>query len=854
MKHSEKTAPKIIYLDSLKSKKPKRAAPFIFQLLLLYMALVGFIYSVATSVNMPIGLAGIALITFPCILISALFTLDKRLYIPFISVFGGAVLCVLFLLRSLRGFIFDSFEFCYNLTVKIVIDEGYVNYQSAMTEDITEKLSDPNLVNSYFYCVVIVLAIVFSVIFTSTMMKRSLVWVSILPCFLVLTPSLFFGAVPSGGAFCLFISGVIGCYIESISYFIHKRGADKNKKYRLGYAARCAANGFCSAAVMLAVSLTVASVVYSSNVLQLYKVREVLDNVANKLMNNLFYEQYETSGGAIGGLLESDVLEIKTPKFRGLPVMTVKTHTNYPLYLRGWISDDFSDQGWNILDDEDTKRYRSSVSDEFDQYTQMYRYSKIVSKSEMDTAFTPSATSKLGFVYDTVSVQARFTKSLMMFIPSMGIDDKVEGKYSSLNSIGDRISFFADERPSSNRYVINAALQNISNGDFYLKLKNKQNEYIQMADLAASKQSDLSEDERFMRDERSYLGYVRETYMSVPENADFLKSLAIEVTSDYDDDFGKALALERYFKSEYRYAQGFTQDKGTPLDKVKFMIEKSKTGYCTYYATAMTLMMRSLGVPARYVTGYHASAVPETGAKRYTREILDENYHAWVEVYFDGIGWLTFDPTPGSGVSQTVVDYAFLDDPNLGVKIPDEIVENVPPITSKTDNAADNSDSNNINNSETASKSELPRWAVAIIIAVSVLIFLACAAVLIAVGIKRRFEMHRKYVFDLPPTETVRALYPNILRLLGAVGYKPQPGETLHGFAVRADGALGLHVSLDSVIDTLEMSQFSENPIDTGAASAVREYFDGLSYDVFNRINIFKKYYYMATINKKKNL
>ena len=258
-------------------------------------------------------------------------------------------------------------------------------------------------------------------------------------------------------------------------------------------------------------------------------------------------------------------------------------------------------------------------------------------------------------------------------------------------------------------------------------------------------------------------------------------------------------------------------------------------------------------MPARYVTGYHASAVPETGAKRYTREILDENYHAWVEVYFDGIGWLTFDPTPGSGVSQTVVDYAFLDDPSLGEKIPADIVNDAPPYISDIGGANENNESGN-NSDETISNHALPRWAVAVIIIVSVLIFLACAAVLIAVGIKRRFEMHRKYVFDLPPTETVRALYPNILRLLSAVGCKPQPGETLHGFAVRADEALGLHVSLDSVIDTLEMSQFSENPIDTGAASAVREYFDGLSSDVFNRINVFKKYYYMATINKKKNL
>ena len=127
---------------------------------------------------------------------------------------------MLFILRSVSNRIYDAFSFCYNLTIHIVVEEGYTNYKSAMTENITDRLSDTELVSGYFYCVIIVLAVVFSVLFASTMLKKSLVWVAVLPCFIILTPSLFFGAVPRRPAFGLFISGIIGCYAESIAYTV----------------------------------------------------------------------------------------------------------------------------------------------------------------------------------------------------------------------------------------------------------------------------------------------------------------------------------------------------------------------------------------------------------------------------------------------------------------------------------------------------------------------------------------------------------------------------------------------------------------------------------------------------------
>ncbi len=848
MNHADsKIAAKVIFSELTVDKKASKNIPFIFQILLLFTALSGFLYCVSTSVVMPISYAKIAVISLICIVICSLFTLNKRLYLWFIGIFGAAFFCVIFLIKSLRNFIFDAFEFCYNLTVKIVVDQGYINYQSAMTGDITEQLEQPELVEKYFYCVIITLAILFAVLFASTMMKKSLVWLSVLPCFIVLTPSLYFGAVPSGSAFCIFISGIIGCYSESIAYFVHKNIAknkteEKDKDY--GYIMRCAANGFTSAIVVLVSSLLIYSSVYSNDILQFDSIRRILDDISTKIMNNLFYEQYETAEGAIGGLLDGNILELETPNFRQLPVMSVETRTNTTLYLRGWIGNTLTDNGWEILEDDDTDNYRDAVGDDFDQYTQMYDYTKLVSKRELLESNTNSDTSLLGFVYDTVTVKAKFTKSLMLFLPVTGLDDDIEGEYSGIDSVGDKICFFENRRPNGNVYTVDTVVQNFYNSESYLDFKEKQDDYEFMANAVLNKTSDLNEEEQFMYDERQYRKYVEENYLILPENIEFLSDLSQELTRDYDDDFSKALAVERYFKNNYNYSLNFAKHDGNVVEKIKYLIEESKTAYCTYYATAMTLMMRTMDIPARYVTGYHAMVVPQNDKNEYVREILDEDYHAWVEVYFDGIGWVTFDPTPGVGGDQMIRDYSFLDEGGNIIADQNEGGSNF--LEEEPDDTIDISDE------PLESYYDLPVWLLIIIILVSVIILLSILAALIIITVNSRFNKKINKIFEMPDTEMVSALYPRILRLLSSLGYRPQPGESVLDFAKRVDKTFITEPGLENIISTLEMTQFSENIVDPLDALSVKNYFERLTVMVFYSLNIFKKYYYMATIDKKK--
>ncbi len=111
--------------------------------------------------------------------------------------------------------------------------------------------------------------------------------------------------------------------------------------------------------------------------------------------------------------------------------------------------------------------------------------------------------------------------------------------------------------------------------------------------------------------------------------------------------YATVLALESWL----RQRGGFRYDERPPLGvepPLVHFVTSSRAGYCQYFAGAMAVMARFLGIPARVAVGF-TSGVYEDGAWTVT----DHNAHAWVEVWFAGYGWVPFDPTPGRGTFST---------------------------------------------------------------------------------------------------------------------------------------------------------------------------------------------------------
>lgn len=138
-------------------------------------------------------------------------------------------------------------------------------------------------------------------------------------------------------------------------------------------------------------------------------------------------------------------------------------------------------------------------------------------------------------------------------------------------------------------------------------------------------------------------------YLQLPESSERVGALAREITQSKTSAYEKARAIEAYLSKNYRYSLDISPAVQTrPIEE--FLFER-KTGYCEHYATAMVLLLRNVGVPARLVTGFLATEWNEYGNYYLVRQ---RDAHAWVEVHLPSSGWVTMDPTPA--VSEPIGD------------------------------------------------------------------------------------------------------------------------------------------------------------------------------------------------------
>lgn len=148
--------------------------------------------------------------------------------------------------------------------------------------------------------------------------------------------------------------------------------------------------------------------------------------------------------------------------------------------------------------------------------------------------------------------------------------------------------------------------------------------------------------------------YANEDNVS-PETA----ALAREITADATTTYDKVAALEDWFDANVEYDRwdAASPDGVDPVDHLLFGIRR---GYCEQIASAMTVMLRSLGIPARIVVGY-IPGERDTATGQWLSRGSDA--HAWTEVYFPGIGWQAFDPTSGVPLSANAFDVADAEHP-----------------------------------------------------------------------------------------------------------------------------------------------------------------------------------------------
>jgi transglutaminase-like putative cysteine protease len=137
---------------------------------------------------------------------------------------------------------------------------------------------------------------------------------------------------------------------------------------------------------------------------------------------------------------------------------------------------------------------------------------------------------------------------------------------------------------------------------------------------------------------------LRAEYLQLPSPLDpRIPELARQITARAETSYDKAAAIENFLRNRYGYTLNLTGKPGD--DPLAYFLFVTRAGHCEYFASAMTILLRTLGIPSREVNGFLPGEYNNLAGDYIVRA---SDAHSWVEVYFPDNGWITFDPTPAA--------------------------------------------------------------------------------------------------------------------------------------------------------------------------------------------------------------
>lgn len=288
----------------------------------------------------------------------------------------------------------------------------------------------------------------------------------------------------------------------------------------------------------------------------------------------------------------------------------------------------------------------------------------------------------------------------------------------------------------------------------------------------------------------------------IPDGMGRVEDLAVDITMGYDNKYDQALAIERYLKENYTYNEN-PEKRGDRDDPVEHFLFDSKEGFCQQFASSMILMLRSIDIPARYVTGFYINHIQIEDIMDYSNPyfenerllsgyqlVYDSNAHAWVEAYFPEIGWVHFEPTPGMIYTFSDEDSDFNAFEDRELLIQDEEQEGY--VTGET---------------------------IGVIGITLLVIFIMLLCIIRLIQKKQTFRKKTD-------KEKVPQYYQIMMRYLTSRQLKRELYETAREHALRVDQSIGLHVraELMRTIGIYEKSQYSTSGISKDELSEVLNY------------------------------
>lgn len=323
---------------------------------------------------------------------------------------------------------------------------------------------------------------------------------------------------------------------------------------------------------------------------------------------------------SVGGSSDPNAINLRVTGPRqktGRPVLDVLVQTSGTVYLRGAAYGTYTGSRWESLPESDF----SDLADPAE--------GLLLSTNLLQGLFAP--------VEETISLRTRskedvlYTPYYLTELPEIGISE-LDARLSNPDGLRE-YTFSYQLLPE-----LEDAFRMVSQGQIVIPASYLPELNGEVLDL-----------------NRPYANRVRQIYTQLPEStATALRELADQagLTKLSYGDLPEAVAAFVRDSADYDLS---TARMPRGADFAVWFLQDSETGYCVHFASACVAMLRALGVPARFVSGY----VVQAQADQWTTVTVD-NAHAWAEYYVPGIGWLPLEATPARGVSDT----AGLNSPN----------------------------------------------------------------------------------------------------------------------------------------------------------------------------------------------
>ncbi len=310
-----------------------------------------------------------------------------------------------------------------------------------------------------------------------------------------------------------------------------------------------------------------------------------------------------------------------------------------------------------------------------------------------------------------------------------------------------------------------------------------------------------------------YPSWVRDLYMQLPDELPGrVQQLAQEVTVGSATEYDAALAIENYLRQPIYTFSRDVPDVPVGRDTVDHFLFESRQGFFDYYASAMTVMLRSLGIPSRLAVGF---VLEEQDPVDDSYTVRDRHAYAWSEAYFPGVGWVQFNPSP---------DRAALS----GATIPEQVE---PAGTTETFDDV-------LPGEELIEDPEFPEAAPVAAeqgeggTPMGVWIALAVLSAFALAGAAGYFAWERS-VAGLPYPQRI---WEKTVRLASWAGAKPKPNQTPQEY-IRDVSKLAPYVDDTNVLaDEYGRSRFGKAPLETEEQRRLREVWEPLRNKLIARI------------------